>query len=170
MQQTGKIIVAVIVTAVAVGGVTYFWQQKNNVSQNMPSPINSIQKPAAQERSSQTIKTSGELMKELIIKNDPTADVENYKIFKEVKNPNSTKSAVLFGLDIEKTKECCSNPTGIFINNQGSLGIKYDILQGALQHMYLDNVKWLDNKTVQYDFVISDEGGKQSTQKSIAVD
>ncbi len=170
MQQTGKIIVAVIVTAVVVGGVVYFWQQKNDVAQNVPSTLESKQKPIPQKQPSQSAKTSTELMKELIEKNYPTAAVENYKIFEEVKSPNSTKSAVLFGLDIEITKECCSKPIGIFINNQGSLGIKYDILQGALQQMYLENAKWQDEKSVLYDFVISDEGGKQTIQKSIMVD
>lgn len=122
------------------------------------------------EQPSQTVKSSTELMKELIIKNYPNATVENYKIFEEVKNPNSTKSAVLFGLDLEKTKECCSKPTGIFINNQGSLGSKYDILQGALEHMHFKNAKWQNDKTVQYDFVISDEKGERTTQKSIVTD
>ncbi|MFA4853169.1 MAG: hypothetical protein WC599_11675 [Bacteroidales bacterium] len=170
MQQTGKIIIAVVVTAVVVGGVVYFWQQKNNVAQNVPSTLESKQKPTTQKQPSQSAKTSTELMKELIAKNYPTATVENYKIFEEIKSPNSTKSAILFGLDIEKTKECCSKPIGIFINNQGSLGTKYDILQGALQQMYLENAKWQDDKTVLYDFVISDEGGKKTTQKSLMVD
>ena len=106
-------------------------------------------------------------MKELISKDSPVAIVENYKIFKEVLSPDATKSAVLFGLDIEKTQICCSEPIGIFINNQGNLETRYDILQGALQHLYLDNVRWQDNSLVLYDFVILDEGGKQITQKSI---
>lgn len=112
----------------------------------------------------QSTKTSSALMKDLIVKINPTATVENYKIFEEIKSPDSTKTAVLFGLD---TEECCSEPIGIFINNQGVLGNEYDILKGALEHLYLENVKWQDNDTVLYDSVIADEGGKQATQKSI---
>jgi len=163
LSNTSKIVLAAIVilivfagivTAIIVGGGAYFWQTANHI----------------EVQTNQTAKASAELMRELIMKNYPTAAVENYKIFDEVKSPDSTKSAVLFGLDIEKTKECCSKPTGLFINNQGSLGAKYDSLQGVLDHMYLANAKWQDNKTVQYDLVISDEGSEQTTQKFIVTD
>lgn len=167
MQQTEKIIIVVIIAVVAVGGLVYFWQQKNDVATNASDTLNSQQNPVAMEQPVQSAKTSLELMKELIIKNYPNATVENYKIFEEIKSPYSSKTAVLFGLD---TEECCSEPIGIFINNQGRLGDKYDILQGALQHLYLDNVKWQDDKTVLYDFVIFDEGGKEATQRSINIE
>ena len=157
------IVLAGIVTAIVVGGGAYLWQTSNHIE---VQPISQI----IQVGTVPTIKTSQELMEELLLKVNSGSITENYKIFEEVKNRNSTKSAVLFGLDIEKTKECCSKPIGIFINNQGGLGAEYDILQGALQHMYLENAKWQNDESVLYDLVISDEGGKQTTQKSIAVD
>ena len=153
-------IITVIIVGLLGGGLFYFWQQKNDVATNGSS----IQQPINSN------KTSLGLMKELVVKEYPNAVVENCKIFKEVKSPYSEKIAVLFGLDIEKNPECCTKPIGLFINNQGNLGGEYDILQGALQHLYLDNVRWQDDKTVLYDFVISDEGGKQATQKSITVE
>lgn len=197
MRQNAKIIIAVIVTAVIVGGTVYFWQQKNNTPQNIAvNPIDSsqefvpqeiidqdikispaqnvsnqnIEEPIYPEVTNQKTKTSAELMKELIIKNYPTAVVENYKIFEEIKSPNSKKTAVLFGLDIKKTKECCLKPIGLFINNQGLLGTQYDILQGSLQQMYFENIKWNNDKSVSYNFVISDEGGKQVIQKTIVAE
>lgn len=151
MEKSEKIIIALVVM-VGLIGIFFLGRTENDVNQEVLS---------------QSAKTSEELMNEVLNKNYSNLSVENYKIFEEVKSPDSTKSAVLFGLDIEKTNECCSKPTGIFINNQGKLGATYDILQGSLQHMSLENAIWQNEKTVLYDLIISDEGGDQSTQKSI---
>jgi hypothetical protein len=128
-------------------------------------------------KSNQGVKSSAELMNELIIKSNSdnyplsySNKPESYKIFKEIKSPYSEKTAVLFGLDLEKTQECCSEPIGIFINNQGRLGSEYFILTGALQHLYLKNVRWQNDKTVLYKFVVADEIGEQITQKSLNVE
>jgi len=156
------IIVTAVIAAVIIGGGIWLWQQYKPIEQpNM----------ATQEETTQAVRTSQELMKELILKNNPNATVENYKIFEEIKSPYSIKTAVLFGLNPDKTEDaCCSEPVGIFINNEGALGKEYDILKGALNHLFLDNVRWQDDKTVFYDFVIFDEGGKQATEKSIEVE
>lgn len=162
MNQLWKIIIAVIATAVIVGGGVYWWQQSKLVEQ--PTPI-------TQEETIQTFKTSQELMKELVLKDNPSAKVENYKIFEEIKSPYSNKIAVLFGFDPDKTVDgCCSTPVGIFINNESVLDKEYDILKGSLIHLSLNNVRWQDDKTVLYDSVIADEGGKRITEKSINVE
>ncbi len=114
-------------------------------------------------------KTSADLMNELLLLNGASeGSLDNYKIFEEVKSPDSKKTVVLFGLDLDKTKECCSEPTALFINNDGVLG-NSEMLVGALQHLYLDNVKWVDNENITYDYVVADEGGINRTEKFLSI-
>ena len=83
-------------------------------------------------------------------------DNPDYKIFEEIKSPNSKNIAVLYGLN---TEECCSEPTAIFINNNGTLYKENFALVGALQHLFLNNVRWQNNSSVFFDDNVIDERG-----------
>lgn len=125
------------------------------------------------ENESKKNKTSYELMIDLLIRKNSDNEVrayglEYYKIFQEVKSPFDGKIAVLFGFDPDKTEGCCSMPIGIFINDNGKIGKEFKILNGALEHMYLDNAEWQSHNALNYDFVIADEGGKTVTVETLA--
>ncbi|MCD4705947.1 hypothetical protein K8R61_02600, partial [bacterium] len=90
------------------------------------------------------------------------------KIFEEIKSPFSQKSVILFGLNYDKTNECCLKPKGVFINNKGKLGSEYDILGGA-GYGYIDNVKWESDNKISYDFIGIDPGGKQIIKKYLYI-
>ena len=93
------------------------------------------------------------------------------EIFAEIKRPYSSKSVVLFGSDPEKDPEqCCLSPKGIFINNRGILGKEYEFVRGDWNHLSLENPKWIDDNTVSYYYVISDESGNYLTKKIIKAD
>lgn len=107
------------------------------------------------------------LMRELLIKDNPEIlnsnkflGPEYYRIFEESQSPHSDKVAILFGLDSEKTKGCCSEPIGLFLVIQGKLGNNYKILKGDLEHQYLANIIWDNENLISYNVATIDEGGK----------
>lgn len=104
-------------------------------------------------------KSNQELLDELMTKNN---DNSNYKLFSVIKNYDTNNAAVLYGLEGYK-------PTGIFININNELYEDSFQLTGALEHMYLENVKWSGNNYVFFDSVIEDEGGKTVTHKQIYI-
>lgn len=109
-------------------------------------------------------KSNQELLEELLSKNN---NINKYKIFSITKSPNSNNAAVLFGLDSAKNNGCCSKPTGIFINIDGKLYKESFQLGGALEHLYLENVKWSGDNLIFFDSVIADEGGVKITTKTL---
>lgn len=104
-------------------------------------------------------KSNQKLLEELMSKNN---DNSNYKVFSITKNHDSNNTAVLYGLDGYK-------PNGIFININGELHDESFQLNGALEHLYLENVKWSGNNYVFFDSAIEDEGGKTITHKQIYI-
>jgi len=98
--------------------------------------------------------TSYKLMLELLAQQN--LEYSNYKIFEEIKSPNLKNIAVLYGLN---TKECCGEPTAIFINKNGTLYQENFALVGALQHLFLNNVRWENNSSVLFDDNITHEPG-----------
>lgn len=112
--------------------------------------------------------SSKEIMDKLLLKEE--YDLSIFKIFEEIKSPDNLKSAVLIGLDYEKTKECCIRPTAVFINNNGVLHKDYYFLKGALNFLYLEDIKWLNNYTLSFYKVVSSEGGKSRDHMVIHLD
>lgn len=133
-----------------------------------------IQNQQAQQNQGQsepkaiTGKNSEEIMKKILKNENQT--VEIYKIFEEIQSPYDVNvKAVLFGLDKSIIKECCSHPTAIFINNNGTQEGDYVVLQGSLNNMSIKNVKWVSDKQVSYDQIQMDEAGDRSVTKYLNV-
>jgi hypothetical protein len=146
MKKTILAIIGVIIIIIAI--IIWQWQTQN--------------KPAIQNQTTENKKTSQELMEELLKKDEPGINAEDYKIFEEIKSPFSEKTVVLFGRDFEKTQECCLKPIGLFIINNGVLAWEHNFIIGsvhALNNLYFDNVKWKDDNSILYDF--TDDTGEQ---------
>lgn len=110
-----------------------------------------------------------EKMQEIIEKRGGSSEM--YKIYEKIKNPfDSNREVVLFGLDEKKTKECCNHPTAIFINETGEPVESSYVAEGSLGNLFIENVKWVDGRKVEYDFIVSGDGGESKTKEYLSLD
>ena len=107
-------------------------------------------------------------MTQLLEEVRPEADIESYEVFEEINSPNGENTAVL--IRYQNESGCCSEPTGIFLIENGELSDQYEILAGALNHLALKNVEWETDTKASYDYAIIDEGGENSTKRYLELD
>lgn len=90
---------------------------------------------------------------EFLKENGIAANDDNYKIFKEFKNYDGSKRAILFG---EKTDK---EARGIFImDNKENRATEFEYLENK-KYNYLSNVIWMDANRLAYDKIIENEDG-----------
>lgn len=90
---------------------------------------------------------------EFLKENGIAANDDDFKIFKEFKNYDGSKRAILFG---EKTDK---EARGIFImDNKENRAGEFEYLENK-KYNYLSNVIWMDANRVAYDKMIKNEDG-----------